>query len=75
METMVSRKRVARIMRTRGPAGRCRRWWTKTTVSDPEVPAVDLLKRAFGPGTELDRTYAVDARRRPRARRWRPPRA
>ncbi len=56
----VSRKRVARIMRTRSLAGRCRRRWTKTTVSDPEVAAVDLVKRAFGPGTELDRTYVGD---------------
>ena len=53
-----SRKRVARIMRQRGLIGRCRRRWTKTTVSDPEVAAVDLLKRAFGPGTvELDKVY------------------
>jgi putative transposase len=56
-----SRKRVARIMRQRGLIGRCRRRWTKTTISDPEVAAVDLLKRAFGPGTvELDRIYVGD---------------
>ena len=47
----VSRKRVARIMRQRGLIGRCRRRWTKTTISDPAVAAVDLVKRAFGPGT------------------------
>ena len=57
----VSRKRVARIMRQRGLIGRCKRRWTKTTVSDPEVVAVDLLKRGFGPGTvELDRVYVGD---------------
>lgn len=57
----VSRKRVARIMRRKGLIGRCRRRWTKTTISDPEVAAVDLLKRAFGPGTvELDRIYVGD---------------
>jgi transposase InsO family protein len=56
-----SRKRVARIMRQRGLIGRCRRRWTKTTISGPEVAAVDLLKRAFGPGTvELDRIYVGD---------------
>jgi transposase InsO family protein len=56
-----SRKRVARIMRQRGLIGRCRRRWTKTTISDPEVAAVDLIKRAFGPGTvELDRVYVGD---------------
>jgi putative transposase len=57
----VSRKRVARIMRQRGLIGRCRRRWTKTTISDPAVAAVDLIKRAFGPGTvELDRIYVGD---------------
>jgi transposase InsO family protein len=56
-----SRKRVARIMRQKGLAGRCRRRWTKTTTPDPEAAAVDLLKRAFGPGTvELDRIYVGD---------------
>jgi transposase InsO family protein len=57
----VSRKRVARIMRQQGLTGRCRRRWTKTTISDPKVAAVDLLRRAFGPGTvELDRVYVGD---------------
>jgi transposase InsO family protein len=56
-----SRKRVARIMRTKGLVGRCRRRWIKTTISDPDVVAVDLLKRTFGPGTvELDRVYVGD---------------
>lgn len=57
----VSRKRVARIMRQKGLVGRCRRRWTKTTTPDPEAAAVDLLKRAFEPGTvELDRVYVGD---------------
>jgi transposase InsO family protein len=57
----VGRVRVARIMRQKGLAGRCRRRWTKTTISDPDVRAVDLLQRAFGPGTvELDRIYVGD---------------
>jgi transposase InsO family protein len=57
----VSGKRVARIMRRHGLIGRCRRRWVKTTISDPEVTAVDRLKRAFGPGTvELDRVYVGD---------------
>jgi transposase InsO family protein len=56
-----SRKRVARIMRQKGLIGRCRRRWTKTTISDPETKAADRLKRAFGPGTvELDRVYVSD---------------
>ena len=54
-------KRVARIMRQRGLIGRCRRRWTRTTISDPETRAVDRLQRAFGPGTvELDRVYVGD---------------
>ena len=57
----VRRERVARIMRAKGLVGRCRRRWIKTTISDPDVVAVDLLKRAFGPGTvELDRVYVGD---------------
>ena len=57
----VGRKRVARIMRQKGLIGRCRRKWTKTTISDPDAVAVDLIKRAFGPGTvELDRIYVGD---------------
>jgi transposase InsO family protein len=56
-----SRKRVARIMRQKGLVGRCRRRSTRTTTSDPETRAVDLLKRAFGPDTvELDRVYVSD---------------
>jgi transposase InsO family protein len=57
----VGRARVARIMRTTGLIGRCRRRWTRTMISDPDVVAVDLLKRTFGPGTvELDRVYVGD---------------
>lgn len=57
----VSGKRVARIMSRRGLIGRCRRRWTKTTISDPDVTAEDLLGRRFGPGTvALDRVYVGD---------------
>jgi len=57
----VARKRVARIMRQKGLIGRCRRRWTKTTIADPEAAGLDLVKRAFGPGTvELDRIYVGD---------------
>ena len=56
----VGRKRVARIMRDKGLIGRCRRRWVKTTISDPRVVAVDLLKRTFGPTVELDRVYVGD---------------
>jgi len=56
----VGREHVARIMRDNGLVGRCRRRWIKTTISDPDVVAVDLLKRSFRPGTELDRVYVGD---------------
>jgi transposase InsO family protein len=57
----VSRKRVARIMRQKALVGRCRRRFTRTTISDPEVTAADLVRRAFGPGTvEVDRVYVGD---------------
>jgi transposase InsO family protein len=56
-----SRKRVARLMRQRGLIGRCRRRSTRTTIiADPEAAAVDLVKRAFGAGVELDRVYVAD---------------
>lgn len=59
--THASRKRVARIMAQKGLIGRCRRRRTKTTISDPETRAIDLLKRCFGPETvELDRVYVSD---------------
>ena len=45
----VGRARVARIMRHKGLIGRCRRPKTRTTISDPEAKAADLIKRKFGP--------------------------
>jgi len=58
----LARKRVARIMAAQGLAGRCKRRWKRTTIADPEAQAaVDLIKRAFGPGTvECDRAYVGD---------------
>jgi putative transposase len=58
-----ARKRVARIMRHRGLIGRCRKRFRRTTVADPDATttAVDLLGRAFGPGTvDLDRVWVGD---------------
>jgi putative transposase len=56
------RKRVARIMRQRGLAGRCRRRWRKTTIADPdaEAKAVDLIRRHFGPTTQLNARWCGD---------------
>jgi putative transposase len=46
-----SRKRVARIMREQGIAGRYPKRWKKTTIPDPDPdpPAVDLIGRRFQP--------------------------
>ena len=56
------RKRVARLMVRAGLAGRCRRRWRKTTIPDPDAEhrAVDLVRRVFGPGVELDRRWCGD---------------
>jgi transposase InsO family protein len=50
-EVRCSRKRVARIMREQGIAGRYPKRWTKTTIPDPDPdpPAVDLVGRRFQP--------------------------
>ncbi len=57
----MGRARVARIMRHKGLIGRCRRPKTRTTISDPEAKAADLIKRHFGPGTvELDQVWVGD---------------
>ncbi|MEA2602585.1 MAG: putative transposase [Acidobacteriota bacterium] len=46
--TPVSRKRVARLMRTAGLQGASRRRWPTTTVQDKRVrPAPDLVERNF----------------------------
>ena len=56
------RKRVARLMRRKGLVGVCPRRWRTTTIADPEAAAaIDLVKRAFGPGTiDLDTVYVSD---------------
>lgn len=57
------RKRVARLMRLSGLAGRSRRRFRPTTVADPEAQglAPDLLKRAFQPQARgLDQAWVGD---------------
>ena len=60
----VARKRVARLMRTAGLAGRCRRRFVTTTKQDPnadEGRLVDLIKREFGPGVrEINTAWVGD---------------
>jgi transposase InsO family protein len=46
-----SRKRVARLMRLAGLAGRHPRRFRRTTVSDPLTQIPDLIQRDFAPTT------------------------
>jgi putative transposase len=57
-----STKRVARLMRSQGLHGRRRRRFKRTTIADPQAAAaVDLIQRAFGPGTAvIDRAWCSD---------------
>jgi len=57
------RKRVARLMRLSGLAGRCRRRFKPTIIADPEARelAPDLLKRGFRPqGMALNQAWVGD---------------
>ena len=55
------RRRVRRLMRQAGLEGRCKKRWRKTTVPDPAAEAAkDLIRRHFGPCSELDRRYVGD---------------
>jgi len=60
----VARKRVARLMRIAGLAGRCRRRFVTTTKQDPKADQgrlVDLIKREFGPGVrEINTAWVGD---------------
>jgi hypothetical protein len=53
------RRRVARLMRTAGLEGRCKRRWRTTTVPGAdEDKALDPIKRHFGPSAEMDTAAA-----------------
>ena len=55
------KRRVRRLMREAGLEGRCKKRWRKTTVADPDAEAaLDLIRRHFGPGVEIDRRYVGD---------------
>lgn len=58
----VGTRRVSRLMRQRGLAGRCRRRFQRTTVPDPAgTTAVDLLQRHFDvDALELNRAWCGD---------------
>ncbi len=66
----VSRKRVARLMRTAGLRGCEARRKPRTTVSDPTAtPAPNLVQRQFDVG-ELDRVWVTDITYLPTAEGW-----
>jgi transposase InsO family protein len=55
------KRKVTRLMRQAGLAGRCKKRWRKTTVADPDAEAAkDLIQRRFGPCEEMDRRYVGD---------------
>ncbi|MFN8037134.1 MAG: IS3 family transposase [Acidimicrobiia bacterium] len=54
-------RRVRRLMRRAGLEGRAKKRWRKTTVVDPAAEAaLDLIRRHFGTGVEIDRCYVGD---------------
>jgi len=55
----VSRKRVARLMRVAGLAGRPPRRFRRTTVADPKAQVSDLVKRQFT-ATAPDQKWFAD---------------
>jgi len=65
-----SRRRVARLMRAAGLAGRCRRRRARTTVSDPtHTPAPNLVARDFT-ATGPDRLWLGDITYLPTREGW-----
>lgn len=58
----VGKKRVARLMVAAGLEGRCKKRWRTTTIADPDADpkALDMIRRHFGPGVELDRRWVGD---------------
>ena len=55
------KRKVTRLMRQAGLAGRCKKRWRKTTIPDPAAErARDLIQRHFGPCEEFDRRYVGD---------------
>jgi putative transposase len=55
------KRRVRRLMRLAGLEGRCKKRFRTTTVPDPDFEsALDLIRRAFGTGADLNRRYVGD---------------
>src|SRR5450756_369134 len=59
--TECSKRRVRKLMGQAGLEGRVKKRWRKTTIADPEAEAaLDLIRRYFGPGVEVDTRYVGD---------------
>ncbi|MFB9995506.1 IS3 family transposase, partial [Deinococcus oregonensis] len=68
--TVCSEKRVSRLMRAQGFAGKTRRRFIKTTVSDPGQPvAANLLARSFRP-TQPNQVWSSDLTYIPTKEGW-----
>ncbi len=68
--TVCSEKRVSRLMRAQGFAGKTRRRFIKTTVSDPGQPvAANLLARDFKP-TQPNQVWSSDLTYIPTTEGW-----
>jgi putative transposase len=60
-DVVIGRRRVRRLMRLAGLEGRAKKRWRTTTIPDPDLErAKDLIRREFGPGSEIDRRYVGD---------------
>jgi putative transposase len=58
---MCGKRRVARLMRAAGLAGRRKKRWRTTTIADPAAQAArDLIGRDFAPCPDTGRRYAGD---------------
>jgi transposase InsO family protein len=59
--TECGKRRVRKLMGQAGLEGRVKKRWRKTTIADPEAEAaLDLIRRYFGPGVEVDTRYVGD---------------
>lgn len=57
---LVSRKRVARLMRDAALVGTAPRRWRASSASDPTAPAPNILARAFTPSAALNTVWVAD---------------
>src|ERR1035437_7929326 len=59
--TECGKRRVRKLMGQAGLEGRVKKRWRKTPIAAPEAEAaLDLIRRYFGPGVEVDTRYVGD---------------